>query len=187
MGPGSLDLLSGKTPPANGTHSFFEHDLLPLDLTIELSNPLVQSNPVTQAGKSSSTAIPGTMDERAPWLPHGMLPHTLDLFGDGSLLIVNAPGHLQGHINILALISSSPDRYMYLAGDACHDRRLLTGEKEIGEWVDAGGRGCCIHVDRKEAEKTIERIRRLEEGGVEVVFAHDGEWESENQGRFWGA
>ena len=44
-----------------------------------------------------------------------------------------------------------------------------------------------MHVDREEAEKTIERIRRLEEGGVEVVFAHDGEWESENQGRFWGA
>lgn len=76
---------------------------------------------------------------------------------------------------------------MYLAGDACHDRRLLTGEKEIGEWVDTGGRGCCIHVDKEEAEKTIERIGRLEEGGMEVVFAHDGEWEKGNGGRFWGA
>jgi glyoxylase-like metal-dependent hydrolase (beta-lactamase superfamily II) len=121
------------------------------------------------------------------WQPHGILPHTLDLFGDGSLLIIDAPGHLQGHINILAHTSSSPDRYMYLAGDACHDRKLLTGEKEIGEWVDTGGNGCCIHVDREEAERTIERIRVLGAEGVEVVFAHDGEWESENGGRFWGA
>jgi glyoxylase-like metal-dependent hydrolase (beta-lactamase superfamily II) len=115
------------------------------------------------------------------------MPHTIDLFADGSLLIVNAPGHLQGHINILAHTSSSLDHYMYLAGDACHDRRLLTGEKEIGEWMDAGGRGCCIHVDKEEAGRTIGRIRRLEEEGVEVVFAHDGEWERKNQGRFWGA
>lgn len=179
--------MSGKTPPENGTHSFFEHDLLPLDHTIELSNPLVQSNPASRATESSSTAVSGSIDVRAPWLPLGMLPHTLDLVGDGSLLIVNAPGHLQGHINILARTSSIPDRYMYLAGDACHDRRLLTGEKEIGEWVDAGERGCCIHVDREEAEKTIERIRRLEEEGMEVVFAHDGEWESKKGGRFWGA
>jgi glyoxylase-like metal-dependent hydrolase (beta-lactamase superfamily II) len=88
------------------------------------------------------------------------MPHTIDLFADGSLLIVNAPGHLQGHINILAHTSSSLDHYMYLAGDACHDRRLLTGEKEIGEWMDAGGRGCCIHVDKEEAGRTIGRIRR---------------------------
>lgn len=185
MGPGSLDLLSGKTPPANGTHSFFERDLLPLDRTIELSSPLARLIPIPKATAPSSTS-PGSVDLAGSWQPRGVLPHTLDLFGDGSLRIVNAPGHLQGHINILVRTSSSPDRYMYLAGDACHDRRLLTGEKEIGEWVDAGGRGCCIHVDREEAEKTIERIRRLEEGGVEVVFAHNGEWESENQGRFWG-
>lgn len=160
--------------------------MLPLDRTIELSNPLKQSNADFQAANRRPTAS-GVLHVDGRWQPHGILPHTLDLFGDGSLLIVNAPGHLQGHINILVRTSSSPDRYIYLAGDACHDRRLLTGEKEIGEWVDAGGRGCCIHVDRDEAGRTIERIRKLEEGGVEVVFAHDGEWESENQRRFWGA
>lgn len=31
------------------------------------------------------------------WEPIGPFPHALDYFGDGSLYIVDAPGHLQGH------------------------------------------------------------------------------------------
>lgn len=75
-----------------------------------------------------------------------------------------------------------------MAGDACHDRRLLTGEKAIGEWNDAEGHICCMHVDRQQAEETIERLRALEKEGVEIIFAHDVEWESDpvNQTRFFG-
>jgi glyoxylase-like metal-dependent hydrolase (beta-lactamase superfamily II) len=122
----------------------------------------------------------------ATWRPHGTLPQTLDIFNDGSLLIVNAPGHLPGHINLLA--RTSEDHYVYLGGDACHDRRLLTGEKEIGEWTDAEGHVCCIHADREQAEETIRKIRVLEKEGVEVIFAHDVEWENEpkNKTRFFG-
>lgn len=121
------------------------------------------------------------------WKPHGHLPHTLDVFGDGSLLIVDAPGHLPGHVNILAQISATHS--VYLGGDACHDRRLLTGEKQIGEWDDAEGHVCCIHADRKGAEETIQRIRQLENEGVEIIFAHDVEWENDpaNRSRFFGA
>lgn len=101
-------------------------------------------------------------------------------------MIVDAPGHLPGHVNILA--KTSEDHQVYLAGDACHDRRLLTGEKEIGEWNDVHGHVCCIHADRKEAEATIERIRQLERAGVEIIFAHDVEWENDpaNKARFFG-
>lgn len=110
----------------------------------------------------------------------------MDIFNDGSILIVNAPGHLPGHINLLVHMPS--DSTIYLAGDACHDRRLLTGEKSIGEWHDDGGNSCCIHADRKQAEQTIARIRKLEEEGVEVILAHDDNWERkcENQDRFFG-
>jgi len=109
------------------------------------------------------------------------------LFNDGSLLVVNAPGHLPGHVNVLATVSDH--HQVYLGGDACHDRRLLTGEKEIGEWQDAHGHTCCIHADPKAAEETIARIAQLEKDGVEVIFAHDVEWENDpaNKSRFFGA
>ena len=110
----------------------------------------------------------------------------MDIFLDGSLYIVDAPGHLPGHINLLA--RTSPNSYVYLAGDACHDRRIMRKEKQIGTWEDAEGITCCIHANRVKAEETIKRIGELEERGVEVIFAHDVEWEqdSKNEGRFWG-
>jgi hypothetical protein len=61
-------------------------------------------------------------------------------------------------------------------------------EKAIGTWQDKEGFTCCIHADRRKAEETIERIKGLEERGVEVIFAHDVEWEQDpkNSVRFFG-
>ncbi|KAH7093625.1 AhpD-like protein [Paraphoma chrysanthemicola] len=186
VGHGALALLNGTSSSLRGGHSFFEHNLLPEGRTIELLEP--SKVPPT----NTEPATPGAFQPNNPWKAKGSLPHTLDLFGDGSVLIVNAPGHLPGHINLLA--RTSPGHQVYMAGDACHDRRLLTGEKSIGEWNDAHGHVCCIHADRKQAEETIERIRVLEKEGVEVIFAHDVEWENDpaNHERFfalgkWGS
>ncbi|KAF2264962.1 Metallo-hydrolase/oxidoreductase [Lojkania enalia] len=184
VGHGTLALLDGTSSSLRGGHSFFECDLLPNGRTLELSDPTSGS----QAHASSVMNQQwGIINFKQSWRPYRHLPHTLDLFNDGSLLIVDAPGHLPGHINILARVSDS--NQVYMAGDACHDRRLLTGEKEIGEWHDAEGHTCCIHADKKGAEETIARIRELERGGVEIIFAHDVEWESmpANKGRFFGA
>lgn len=41
-----------------------------------------------------------------------------DYFGDGSLVILNVPGHTTGHIS--ALVRTSPDTYALLGGDVCH-------------------------------------------------------------------
>jgi glyoxylase-like metal-dependent hydrolase (beta-lactamase superfamily II) len=111
----------------------------------------------------------------------------MDIFQDGSLLVVDAPGHLPGHINLLA--RTGPSKYTYLAGDACHDRRILRGELDIGEWHDEHGHICCIHADKAQAKRTIELVRQLEDDGIEVILAHDIEWEEkpENQRRFFGA
>ncbi|KAF2846205.1 hypothetical protein T440DRAFT_246846 [Plenodomus tracheiphilus IPT5] len=182
VGHGANDLLNGTSSTLRGGHSFFEHDLLPEGRTIELRDPFADELPKLDSGVSSYEA-----NFSGPWRSHGDLPHVLDIFNDGSLLIVNAPGHLPGHINLLA---RTPDgQQIYMAGDACHDRRLLTGEKTIGEWSDAEGHVCCIHADRRQAEQTIERIKRLETQGVEIIFAHDVEWESvpANRSRFFGA
>jgi glyoxylase-like metal-dependent hydrolase (beta-lactamase superfamily II) len=182
VGHGSLALLAGSSSSSSlrGGHSFFEHDLLPKDRTIELPDPAKPS-----AHQSQTAAR--NVDFTRQWRAVDSLPQTLDVFGDGSLLIANAPGHLPGHINLLARVSRG--HQIYMAGDACHDRRLLTGEKSIGEWDDVNGHSCCIHADRKEAEATIERIRLLEKQGVEIIFAHDVEWESNpsNNVRYFGA
>lgn len=120
------------------------------------------------------------------WIPYNNLPRVLDIFHDGSLYIVDAPGHLPGHINLLA--RTAPLSTVYLAGDACHDRRIMRNERQIGEWLDTEGHICCIHADKHLAQQTIERIRELEFRGTEVIFAHDHEWEGDlrNQSRFFG-
>ncbi|KAJ6442538.1 glycoside hydrolase family 18 protein [Purpureocillium lavendulum] len=188
VGNGSLDLLSGNSAGLRGGHSFFEADLLDLSRTIELASP---GSVRPSEGFSGPRTVDTPINYSQPWKPLGGLPWTLDLFGDGSLYIVDAPGHLRGHINLLARTSSSDggDRWVYLAGDACHDRRILRKEKDIGEWLDAHGHVCCIHENRAQTEATLDRIRLLEEEGVEVILAHDVEWEKEksNEKRFFGA
>ncbi|KAL6165943.1 hypothetical protein ACJQWK_09153 [Exserohilum turcicum] len=182
VGHGALNLLKGTSPSLRGGHSFFESDLLPEVRTTELAEPVAYG-----PKRHDPCAIPGEINLKGPWKSYGHLPEALDLFNDGSLLIINAPGHLPGHINLLARTSLSQE--VYMAGDACHDRRLLTGEKTIGEWHDTHGQVCCIHANRKQAEETIQRIRLLEKEGVEIIFSHDDEWENNpaNSSRFFGA
>ncbi|KAJ5513156.1 hypothetical protein N7463_002708 [Penicillium fimorum] len=183
VGPGTSALLKDSSS-LRGGHSFFEPDLLPVSRTIELPPTTGATEQESSTGKSAQNGV--TPDFSQSWVPHGFLPRTIDIFQDGSVLIVDAPGHLPGHINILA--RTGPGKYTYLAGDACHDRRIMRWEREIGEWHDESGHICCIHADKKQAEKTIALISRLESEGVEVILAHDVEWEekSENQARFFG-
>ncbi|ETN38717.1 uncharacterized protein HMPREF1541_06755 [Cyphellophora europaea CBS 101466] len=184
VGNGALELLSGSSASLRGSHSFFESDLLPEARTIELRNPYETDSPSSSQDLAKMTTGPNFHQS---WRPQGHLPRVLDIFNDGSVLIVDAPGHLPGHINILA--KTGPVSSVYLAGDACHDRRIMRKEREIGEWSDAEGHICCIHGDKKVAEQTIEHIRQLEKQGVEVIFAHDVEWEEnpQNAGRFFGS
>lgn len=182
MGNGAVDLLHGRGSSLRGSHSFFEADLLPPDRTIQLSNPYEATE--DESSKPKSTAdVPNFHQD---WMPYNNLPRVLDIFNDGSLYIVDAPGHLPGHINLLA--RTGPLSTVYLAGDACHDRRIMRNEREIGEWLDHDGHICCIHADKHLAQQTIERIKELESKGTEVIFAHDHEWEgdSKNKSRFFG-
>jgi glyoxylase-like metal-dependent hydrolase (beta-lactamase superfamily II) len=182
VGHGALNLLSGASSSSlRGGHSFFEHDLLPEDRSVELSDPSKTSLEILEM-----ESVPSTLDLHRPWIANGILPQTLDVFGDSSLLIVNAPGHLPGHINLLARTPGG--HQVYMAGDSFHDRRLLSGEKSIGEWEDAQGQICCIHADREQAEETIGRIRQLQQQGVEIISAHDPDWENDpaNKTRFFG-
>lgn len=181
VGHGALALLDGTTAKSRGGHSFFEHDLLPEDRSYELPDPSCDPQDRPRQHLRSMEGL----DMMQEWQPHRNMPKTYDLFGDGSLLVIDSPGHLPGHINLLA--RTGENQLVYLAGDAFHDRRLLTGEKDIGTWHDAEGHICCIHTDREAAIATIKRIAELEAEGVEVIAAHNPDWEKMSRHRFFGA
>ncbi|KAF2475333.1 Metallo-hydrolase/oxidoreductase [Lindgomyces ingoldianus] len=182
VGSGTIHLLAhggGYLYPAN----IFNPDELPKDRTKEL--PPVRASDLQKAFENQT---------QHKWKPLAAFPAVVDFFGDGSVYVVDAPGHLFGHINLLA--RTGPKKWVYLGGDCCHDPRILKGEKGIAMYDDGRGRLRSVHVDTDEAAATIKRIAKLlkagkvkEEGGgeveVEVVVAHDKEWREANQGRFW--
>ena len=48
-----------------------------------------------------------------------------DYFGDGSLYLLNAPGHCPGQMCDLARVTCKPDSFVFLGGDACHHVGVL--------------------------------------------------------------
>lgn len=131
LGYGAMDVLKyglGGT----ASHQHFVPDTLPAERSVELSDP---------------------RDDK-DWTPLGPFPATLDLFGDGSVYVIDTLGHLPGHVNLLCRMS---ERWVLLCGDTFHDRRLLTGEKKIGTWEGSGGETICIHVDKEKAAESIAR------------------------------
>ncbi|KAF2276596.1 Metallo-hydrolase/oxidoreductase [Westerdykella ornata] len=183
-GSGTLHLLAhggGPLYPAE----LFNADELPVDRTREL--PPVRP---ADAKYASAQQTPASLQ----WRPLAGFPAVIDFFSDGSVYIVDAPGHLYGHVNLLCRIGE--DKWVYLGGDCCHDPRILTGEKGIAEYDDGKGGVRSVHVDTCEAARTVERVRRLmgekkvvgEDGRdvqVEIVVAHDKVWRERNKERFF--
>ncbi|KAJ5923051.1 hypothetical protein N7516_010754 [Penicillium verrucosum] len=161
VGSGSLGLLQNGLG-ISASHQFFDANLF---------------NGVSRVAELPSNGTP-------LWKPLGPFEATLDLLNDGSIYVVDAPGHLPGHINLLCRLGDR--QWIYLGGDSCHDLRLLSGGREIATWVDVHGNTNCIHVDRARAKETLSTIRRLQqmdEADVEVVMAHDVQWWKKNQHR----
>lgn len=106
----------------------------------------------------------------------GPFPFAYDYYGDGSLYVVDAPGHMPGHINLLARTSSTGS-WMYLAGDTCHDISVILGEREFQVTHDSEGNVICAHADVGMAKRHIERVRALYSNPyVEIILAHDWRW-----------
>ncbi|KAI1789711.1 Metallo-hydrolase/oxidoreductase [Ganoderma leucocontextum] len=112
----------------------------------------------------------------------GPFPRAHDYFGDGSLYLIDAIGHLKGHVNVLARTSATGS-WIYLGGDTAHDVRLLTGEKEVAFMVDPSGRMLCAHANKEDAVEHIQRVGSLlKVPKVHVLLAHDWEWYEANKG-----
>ena len=183
VGHGSLDVLT-KGLPGRGSHSNFERGLFQRSHVHELSLPRASAD--VFGDPSVNEAVFGPGSSLVTWQALAPFEATADVFGDGSLYLISAPGHLPGHINLLCRVGNK--RWMYLAGDSFHDSRLLTGKKNIATW-EQDGHSYCIHVDKEEAQRTISRIRQLQDDMVdgvetlEVVAAHDSDWYRDNKER----
>ncbi|KAM0256087.1 hypothetical protein ACHAQJ_005174 [Trichoderma viride] len=195
VGSGTLDLLMNGAGPRCSAE-FFNDDELPALRTVEFP-------PVSRTGTYGNepfapkhTPVPSNSQAKPPataaswsWKPLGDFPNTIDYFGDGSVYVIDTPGHIYGHVNLLARLGER--RWVYLAADCCHDRRLVSGEKDIGLYDDGHGRMRSIHVDTGEARRTLDRVltfvknQEAEGQKVEIVLAHDPVWRKENTHACW--
>ena len=176
VGSGTLHIVKNGAPhyPA----SMFEKDPLPLDRTSEF--------PPAPKSATKDIACPEKQQVSQQWQSISTIPHSIDFFGDGSVYIIDAPGHLQGHVNLLARLG--PDRWAYLGGDCCHDSRIITGEKDIALYPDGNGGTRSVHSNLALARETIAMIQnfiKANEGKVEWIIAHDKGWADKNQSRFF--
>ncbi|CBY01411.1 hypothetical protein IAQ61_003242 [Plenodomus lingam] len=182
VGSGTTHLLAHGDGPYYPAE-IFNADELPASRTCEL--PPVRSQDRHTASPQQTSHV---------WAPLAGFPAAIDFFGDGSVYLIDAPGHLTGHVNLLA--RTGPGKWVYLGGDCCHDPRILSGEKGIAMYDDGKGGLRSVHADSESAAETVARAARLLKGGnvreagggvvdVEVVVAHDGGWAERNEGRFW--
>ncbi|GAA5908669.1 hypothetical protein JCM8208_002181 [Rhodotorula glutinis] len=114
--------------------------------------------------------------------------HSYDVWGDGSLVLVDAPGHTSGHL--AALIRTGSDEYVLAAADCCHHPRLLAPKPDeshyrLGKWREPGESKDeppkhANYDDYPLAEHTLERVKAADErDDVMVVLAHDfAQWEA---------
>lgn len=156
VGHGALNVLKNGLGGV-ASHQHFVPDTLPDDRSSDLPDPV--------GGK---------------WKPLGPFPAALDLFEDGSVYVIDTPGHLPGHVNLLC---RTRKRWLLLCGDAFHDRRLLTGEKDIGTWEGPHGT-LCIHLDKQAAAESIARLQELQKAAgddVELIAAHEEVWWEKNK------
>ncbi|TFY54924.1 hypothetical protein EVJ58_g8571 [Rhodofomes roseus] len=98
--------------------------------------------------------------------PLGSFERGLDFYGDGSLYLLDAPGHFPGHLAALARVA--PDTFVLLAADCCHNRLCYSpGERLISREN---------YHDLDVARETVDKVKvmhRLE--NVVVILAHEKE------------
>jgi N-acyl homoserine lactone hydrolase len=84
----------------------------------------------------------------------------MDLFGDGSIVLLSMPGHTPGELSLKVRLAS---RTFILTGDAVHLRAALQNEYHFP-----------IDWDTRVALHTIQRIKRLQESEEATVWiTHD--------------
>jgi glyoxylase-like metal-dependent hydrolase (beta-lactamase superfamily II) len=95
---------------------------------------------------------------------------SLDLFGDGSVVVVPLPGHSPGSIGLFVKVGSG--RRFLLAGDAVWNAAAVSEGREKF-W----GARMIVDGDRAGTAQTVDQLRRLAREHPEIVIvpAHDGD------------
>jgi glyoxylase-like metal-dependent hydrolase (beta-lactamase superfamily II) len=178
VGPGALRQLGphGAGPAAGDPLEQFDPGALPARKLSQM--------PDGDGGGDDDGDGDGDARLRLSWRPLGPFPRAADWFGDGSLFVVDAPGHLPGHVNLLCRLAG--EEWVCLAADSCHDVRILDGEAQTVVYEDPERPGVMrsAHADLDAAEVHLERLRALRGIGVEIVLAHDHTWIERNPNRF---
>jgi glyoxylase-like metal-dependent hydrolase (beta-lactamase superfamily II) len=193
VGSGTLNVLKNGAGPLFPA-ALFNDDELPACRTVEFP-PVPGDSPSgvprhTPTPTNTQATLPSSASTWA-WQPHSGFPAAIVFFDDGSLYVIDSPGHLYGHLNLLARVGQS--EYIFLGGDSCHDPRILTGEKRISLYDDGRGGIRSVLIDTGVAQRTLDWIREFmterrvggKEVTVEVVVAHDAAWRERNRHRFW--
>ena len=93
----------------------------------------------------------------------------VDLFGDGTVVLVPTPGHTVGHQSLLVRAGPEPDAdSALLVGDACYVRRMLAARVTPKFAIDVPGQLASYGI-----------LERYEAAGAQLIFSHDvDEWDA---------
>lgn len=91
----------------------------------------------------------------------GVVLRAADLLGDGSYLVVDLPGHADGHVGALV------DRRVLLAGDAAWGADLLGAADDLRAVPRA------VQHDARAYGATARRLQALADAGIRIVCSHD--------------
>jgi glyoxylase-like metal-dependent hydrolase (beta-lactamase superfamily II) len=99
--------------------------------------------------------------------PFMSFDRALDFFGDGTLYLVDAPGHYKGHI--AALVRVAPGTFVFLGADTCHNRQCYTPGTRLASETP--------HQDVVRARETIKKLTAMNAKMIQVVtvLAHEAE------------
>lgn len=161
------------------THTHWDHvsgleDLpnLPVYVTQAELDFVNSGNPATELARKIGTTAYKTYD--FPGGPYMGFDKSFDFFGDGSVVLVPAPGHTPG--SIFAFINTSDGKHYVLIGDTAWQSEGIDYPAEK-PWIARR----LVDIDPDEVRALLIRLHQLKQAvpGLIVVPAHDRRlWET---------
>lgn len=102
--------------------------------------------------------------------PVGVYEESLDIFGDGKVILVGMPGHTPGSVGLL--VHTSSGKKLFFVGDVVwSSRALATGSPKF--WLPSR----VLDHDRTATQAGVLKLREFRQSRTDVVIvpAHDGE------------